>query len=190
VDIIDSTGFARPAALLYVSPTQVNFEIPAGTGPGNASIVAAGSDGTVSYGGARIELVAPGLFSADASGAGVAAAVARVLHADGSVTTTMTFTCLQAGNCLATPISLGAVGDEASVELYGTGIRGRSSLDNVTCTIGGKASQVLYAGPQGQYPGDDQVNVLLPRALAGAGMVRVELTVDGRPANVVELMIK
>jgi uncharacterized protein (TIGR03437 family) len=58
------------------------------------------------------------------------------------------------------------------------------------CTVGGKASQVLYAGPQGQYPGDDQVNVLLPRALAGAGVVRIELTVDGRPANAVTLIIQ
>ena len=190
IDVIDSTGFARPAPLLYVSPTQVNFEIPAGTASGNASIVVAGKDGTVSYGGAPIESVAPGLFSADASGAGVAAAVARLLHVDGTVTTTLTFTCLQAGTCIATPISLGAVGDVAWVELYGTGIRGRSSLGNVMCTVGGKASQVLYAGPQGQYPGDDQVNVLLPRALAGAGVVRIELTVDGHPANAVTLIIQ
>lgn len=190
IDVIDSTGFARPAPLLYVSPTQVNFEIPAGTASGNASIVVAGKDGTVSYGGAPIESVAPGLFSADASGAGVAAAVARLLHVDGTVTTALTFSCVQAGTCIATPISLGAVGDVAWVELYGTGIRGRSSLDNVVCTVGGKASQVLYAGPQGQYPGDDQVNVMLPRSLGGAGVVRIELTVDGRLANAVTLIIQ
>src|SRR5260370_36337847 len=115
VDVIDSTGFARPAPLLSVSPTQVSFEVPAGTAPGNAAIVVAGSDGTVGYGGATIESVAPGLFSADASGTGVAAAVARLLHADGTVTTTPAFTCVQAGNCIATPISLGAADDGASV---------------------------------------------------------------------------
>jgi len=190
VDVIDSTGFARPAPLIDVSPTQVNFEIPAGTAPGNASIVVAGSDGTVSYGGARIDSVAPALFTADASGNGVAAGVVRVLHADGTVTTTPTFTCSLGGDCIATPISLGAGVDEAVVELYGTGIRGRSSLDNVTCTIGGIASQVLYAGPQGQYPGKDQVTVSLPHELAGAGLVRVELAVDGRPANTVALPIR
>jgi uncharacterized protein (TIGR03437 family) len=190
VDIIDSTGFARPATLIDVSPTQVNFEIPAGTAPGNASIVVAASDGTVSRGGARIDSVAPGLFTADASGNGVAAGVVRVLHADGTVTTTPTFTCSLDGNCIATPISLGTVDDEAVVELYGTGIRGRSSLDNVTCTIGGIASQVLYAGPQGQYPVKDQVTVPLSHGLAGAGLVRVELSVDGHPANTVALAIR
>jgi len=156
----------------------------------NASIVVTGSDGTVSYGGARIDSVAPGLFTADASGNGVAAGVVRVLHADGTVTTTPTFTCSLDGDCIATPISLGTVGDEAVVELYGTGIRGRSSLENVTCTIGGIASQVLYAGPQGQYPGKDQVNVLLPLGLAGAGLVRLELSVDGHSANTVALTIR
>jgi hypothetical protein len=190
IDVIDSTGFARLALLLSVSPTQLSFEIPAGTAPGNAAIVVAGSDGTVRYGGATIDSVAPGLFSADASGTGVAAAVASLLHADGTVTATPAFTCPQAGSCTATPISLGAVGDVALLELYGTGIRGRSSLDNVTCLAGGKAVQVLYAGPQGQYPGNDQVNVLLPRDLAGAGMVPIELTVDGRSANAVLLTIK
>jgi len=188
VDIIDSTGFARPAPLIYVSPTQVNFEIPAGTAPGAATIVVAGSDGTVSRGGARIDPVAPGLFTADASGTGVAAGVVRVLRSDGTVTTTLTFTCSLSGGCIATPISLGTVGDEAVVELYGTGIRGRSSLDSVKCTIGAVASQVLYAGPQGQ--GLDQVNVSLPRGLAGAGVVRLELSVDGHPANTVTLTIQ
>src|SRR5260370_65106 len=80
VDVIDSTGFARPAPLLYVSPTQVNFEIPAGTAPGNASIVIAGSDGTASYGGTLIGSGAPGLFTPDARGEWRAAGVAPVVH--------------------------------------------------------------------------------------------------------------
>lgn len=188
VDIIDSTGFAHPAPLLYVSPTQVNFEIPAGIPLGAASIVVTRSDGTVSYGGATIDSVAPGLFTANANGNGVAAGVVRVRSPDGTVTTTLTFTCSLAGDCIAMPISLGTVGDEAVVELYGTGIRGRSSLDNVKCTIGGIASQVLYAGRQG--PGVDQVNVTLPRALEGAGVVRLELSVDDHPANTVALRIQ
>ena len=157
---------------------------------GVASIVVAAGDGTVSYGGARIESVAPGLFTADTSGSGVAAALARVLHADGTVTTALTFACRQAGDCIATPIPLGGAGDVAAVELYGTGIRGRSSLDNVACTIGAIAAQVLYAGPQGQRPGNDQVNILLPHALAGAGLVRIELSADGHPANTVTILIQ
>ena len=168
----------------------MNFLIPAGTAPGNASIVITGSDGTASYGGTPIGSAAPGLFTADASGNGVAAGVARVFHADGTITSTVTFTCTQPGNCTATPIVIGGVDDRAVLELYGTGIRGRSSLENVHCTIGGIAAPVLYAGPQGQYAGEDQVNVSLPYALAGAGLVSINLTVDGYPANTVTLAIR
>jgi uncharacterized protein (TIGR03437 family) len=190
VDLIDSTGFARPAPLFYLSFTQVNFQIPAGTATGNASIVITGSDGTASYGGTLIGPVAPGLFSADVSGTGVAAGVVRVFHADGTVTTTVTFTCAVTGNCTATPIVIGGAGDRAVLELYGTGIRSRSSLDNVRCTIGGIDAPVQYAGQQGQYAGEDQVNVSLPNALAGAGLVSINLTVDGYPANTVTLLIR
>jgi len=43
--------------------------------------------------------------------------------------------------------------------LYGTGIRNRSSLDNVAATIGGVNTTGLFAGPQGTFVGLDQVNV-------------------------------
>lgn len=74
--------------------------------------------------------------------------------------------------------------------LYGTGIRGRSSDGSVTCTVGGTAAAVSYAGPQGSYAGLDQVNVVLPRSLAGRGEVDVLLTVDGRAANPAKINIK
>src|SRR5258708_3210543 len=61
VDVIDSSGFARPGPLFYVSPTQVNFQIPTGTARGDASLGITGSDGTASYGGPPIGSVAPGL---------------------------------------------------------------------------------------------------------------------------------
>ena len=74
--------------------------------------------------------------------------------------------------------------------LYGTGIRGRSSLAGVTASIAGFAAQVLYAGAQSQYAGLDQVNVQIPRALAGRGEVNLALTVDGKIANTVRINIK
>jgi uncharacterized protein (TIGR03437 family) len=189
VDVVDSTGLSQAAPLYYVSPTQVNFEIPTGTAPGKVSVVITAHDGTVNFGGTMIGSVAPGIFSADGSGSGVAAGVAVVKHADGTLTTGLTFVCSPAGPCTAAPIAIGAA-DEAVVELFGTGIRGRSSLDNVNCTIGGIAAPVLYAGAQGQYPGEDQVNVSLPPALVGSGRVTINLLVDGKAANPVAILIQ
>jgi uncharacterized protein (TIGR03437 family) len=95
------------------------------------------------------------------------------------VTTTLT----------TSPIILGS-GDEAVLELYGTGIRGLGSSKAVTCTIGGIAAGVLYAGAQGQFPGLDQVNVSLPLTLAGAGEVAINLSVEGQAANTVTVVVR
>jgi uncharacterized protein (TIGR03437 family) len=53
-------------------------------------------------------------------------------------------------------MSLGGPTDELVVEFYGTGIQGRSSLNNVAASVNGVPAQVLYAGPQTQFPGLDQ----------------------------------
>jgi uncharacterized protein (TIGR03437 family) len=49
---------------------------------------------------------------------------------------------------------------------------------------------VTYVGPQGYYIGLDQINVRLPRSLAGRGEVEVLLTVDGKPANPLKISIR
>jgi uncharacterized protein (TIGR03437 family) len=95
-----------------------------------------------------------------------------------------------AGSCVAAPIDLGPNGTQVVLTLYGTGIRGRSSLAAATAKIGGVDAQVQYAGAQPQYVGLDQVNVAVPRSLAGRGAVDLVLIVDGKPANTVRVSIK
>ena len=87
------------------------------------------------------------------------------------------------------PIALG-VDTPVYISLYGTGIRGRSSLADVGVTIGSVSAPVLYAGPQGTYPGLDQVNIALPLSLRGAGVVDVTLTVSGQSSNTVQIAVE
>ena len=49
--------------------------------------------------------------------------------------------------------------------MFGTGLRGRTSLEAVKLKIGGIDAPVAYVGAQGDFAGLDQVNVLLPRSL-------------------------
>ncbi len=49
---------------------------------------------------------------------------------------------------------------------------------------------VEYAGPQGAYAGLDQVNLLIPAGLAGAGKVNVIVTANNKPANPVYVVIQ
>jgi uncharacterized protein (TIGR03437 family) len=187
--VTDSMGTARQAPLFFVAPLQINFLIPEGTKAGMATITVqrqSGRSGTLAI---DIQAVAPALFSANAMGSGVAAAqFIRVLQ-DGSTVSGLTFSRDVTGMTSAVPINLGGPNDVVALVLFGTGIRGRSDLSNVKVEVGGQAMQVLYAGPQSEFVGLDQVNVILSRALIGRGAVTVVLTVDGKVANTVTITI-
>ncbi len=187
VRVTDSGGTSRMAVLQFVTPTQVNFLMPAGTAPGTATVaVTAGTRGTAS-GTVRVSSVAPGLFAANASGTGPAAAVAVRVAGDGKQSAALTFQCgAAAGSCVNAPIDMGGASDQVILELFGTGFRGLASP--ATATVGGQTAQVLGAAAQGQYAGLDQVNILLPRGLAGEAAV--VLTVDGKKANTVTVAIR
>lgn len=177
VAVQDSSGATLTAAPLYAYPQQIAFVVPAGSALGPASITVTSGDGTVSTASVQISAVAPGLFSANANGQGVAAAVAVQ-----GTKNSLIFSCGSAPlSCTAVPVNM----TQTVLELYGTGIRGHSTP--VTCTIGGTSVPVTYAGPQTQYAGLDQVNIPLPASLAKRGQLDIVLTVDGHAANTVTI---
>jgi uncharacterized protein (TIGR03437 family) len=57
-------------------------------------------------------------------------------------------------------------------------------------TVGGVSVPVIYAGKQGAFAGLDQVNFQLPASLAGKGVVTIQLTAAGIPANPVTIAIQ
>ena len=191
VKVRDSFGTERLASLFFVSPTQVNYQIPAGTTNGAASIVIASSNGQASQTNVQIASVAPGLFTADASGRGLAAAYFLRIKADGSRSNepVAQFDASQ-NRFVARPIDLGAADEQVFLILAGTGFRYRSSLSAASATIGGAAATVAFVGAQGDFVGLDQANILLPRVLIGRGEVDVALTVDGQTANTVRISVK
>lgn len=183
VSITDSAGKTTAAPVEFVSSGQVNYIVPAGLAPGIATVTIGASSGA-----AQIDSMGPGLYSMNGQGTGVAAATAALYAADGTATPVTVFQCTPA--CVAAPMSLGAATDELAVTLYGTGFRNLSAAKATTVAIGGQAAQILYIGAQPQYPGLDQINVVVPRSLAGAGEVPVTLTVDGQTTNAVTLNIQ
>jgi uncharacterized protein (TIGR03437 family) len=165
--------------------------MPAGTVNGTASATLTSGDGTVSAGIVQIASVAPGLFAADASGSGLAAATALRVKADGSqqFEPVARFDAAQQ-KFVAEPIDLGPETEQVFLLLFGTGIRFRSALSAVTAKLGGVDCQVTFAGAQGGFVGLDQVNVRLSRSLIGRGEVDVALTVDGQTANTLKVHIR
>jgi uncharacterized protein (TIGR03437 family) len=191
ITVRDSAGVDRLAPLFFVSSGQINYLIPSGTATGDATITVTGGDGRRSTGRARIEAVAPGLFTANSTGQGVAAAVVLRIKANGDriYEAISTFDAAQQ-RFVATPIDLGPDSDAVYLILYGTGVRFRTGLPGVTATVGAANAGVLYAGGDTGLTGLDQINVLLPRSLAGRGEVDVVLTVDGKTANTVKINVK
>lgn len=99
-----------------------------------------------------------------------------------SQTAVPAFDC-SSGTCNTVPIAIDSQ-STVYVSLYGTGIRGGSS---VTCTVGNATVPVLYAGPQGEYPRLDQVNISIPASLRSSGEVDVVVTTGGTASNAVRL---
>jgi uncharacterized protein (TIGR03437 family) len=190
VKIKDEKGVEVLAPLFFVSPGQINAEIPPGLSNG-AALLTVTSGSNISESTLTLSAVAPALFAANADGIGVAAARAVTARADNSQLFDATHQCTGgAGTCVGKPISLGSATDVVALELFGTGIRKASSLAAVTATIGGLAADVFFAGPHALYVGLDQVNVIVPRSLAGRGVVDVEIKVDGLAANTVTVTIQ
>ncbi len=196
VTIYDSVGRSFVAPLFFVSKTQVNYLIPHDLAPGLAEVIISDNAGRWENGTLQINSVNPGLFTSNASGQGVVAGQAlRVRNGVNTYENIASFDSV-ASKMIATPIDLGPTTDQVYLVLYGTGFRYRGDLRNVQCFIGGATAgagtevSVLYLGEQGGLAGLDQTNLLLPRSLAGSGLVKLWLKVDGKWANAVEINIK
>ncbi len=178
-----------------MSETQINFLVPSDLAEGELVVTVVKEDVETSAGKFLLETVAPGLFAADASGNGLAAGQIQRVTPDGS----QTFAPTAQYNPVTKsydyqPINLNTstslTSDEVYLVLFGTGWRNRTSLQNVRARVGGQEAQVVYAGAQPEYAGLDQVNILLPQSLAGAGLVEVVLYVDGKASNTVKIFIQ
>ena len=179
----------RLAPVFFVGPTQINYLVPSGTASGAATVTVATASGATASGTLQIASTAPGLFTANGNGAGAAAATAIRVNSDNSQTPVNVFQCgTTALSC--TPTAIDVSGGAVYLTLYGTGIRNRSSLANVTVSIGGVEAPVLFAGAQGGFVGLDQVNVQVPTSLRGRGSVNIVLTVDGKTANTVTINVQ
>jgi uncharacterized protein (TIGR03437 family) len=191
ITVSDSMGTPRAAEIFYSSASQINYLVPEDMATGRATVTVSAAGGVKLTGAMEISNVAPGLFSANSDGKGVAAAQALRVNPDGTTTSVSVVQCgTPAGSCIGQPIDLSGPSDQVFLTLYATGLRGRTDIGNVSCTIGGVAAPVSYAGPQMQFDGLDQVNVKIPSELRGRGAVDIVLLVDGQRANIVTVTIR
>ncbi len=153
----------RAAQIFYVSPTQVNFHVPAATEIGTAEVIVTNPDGFASKGAVTTLRAAPGVFtySGDGLGDGV------VLNAD----------TLQPG-------PFDPSGGNLRLIVFSTGVRNATA---VSVTAGGRALTVESVAQTPNMPGMDEIHVLVPADLRGAGKVELVVRADGRDSNPVSV---
>ena len=158
--------------LFYVSPTQINFLMPA-TNIGAVNVVVNGSGGQRTEG-AALTGPNPGIFVSNH-------VLSALTTLDGK---SYQHTVDGAGNPI--PVSVGSGGAPNYLVLFGTGLR---DLTNLQVKIGGQDCAVVFAGPHPQLAGLDQINVRMPQNLRGIGLIGVTVIGSGFVANLAQLNI-
>ncbi|MGH9971154.1 MAG: lamin tail domain-containing protein [Pyrinomonadaceae bacterium] len=149
------------ATILYVSPTRVTFVVPAETEIGPAEVVVTNSEGFQSRTSVAIRPSAPGLFTSSADGRG-----------EGVV--------LDADTLLAGPFD--PTGGQLRVIVFATGVRGASQLSSAA--LGHPlTAESIQRSPS--LPGLDEIHLLVPSELRGAGAVTLTVTADNQVSNAI-----
>jgi len=176
VSVEDNTGFSSPAALLYTSPSQLNFVMPSSLAPGPATITISSDAGTRT---APIILapVQPSLFTLTPGGL----AAAYVTTASSAYQPIFTIQ-----NGVITPIPIDVSSGQAYLVMFGTGIRNSTAA---RAQVNNNYLNFSYVGPS-SIPGLDQVNLPLPSGLAGSGYTNIFFTQGNLMANPVYVVIK
>lgn len=192
IDFYNDAGPVAGYSILPAGTTQVNFYVP-NISSGTYAVKMSDSGVLLSSGPIRLNPIAPGLFSQDSDGNGLASG--QLLLVNKSNPTDQQFIQLSSSGNIWNPTT-----HDAFLIIYGTGIRGHSGLGSVSLQVKRGSTihvvPVLYAGAQGS-PGLDQVNAgPLPAALLGLANPsthELKLFLNGFPgvaANIVEAKFK
>jgi uncharacterized protein (TIGR03437 family) len=171
----DRNGLEKEAQLLFVSPTQINWIVPAGLTVVNLIVKVYADDRVIAVSFNRWTRPTAGIFSANASGQGVPAAiVTRVKPGNLQTIEPVARYDDDQKQFVAVPIVFGPEDEQLVLSLFGTGWRSIPQ-QNFTITVGSEAATVTYAGWQPTLPGLDQINLLLPRSLKDRGAAIVQV---------------
>lgn len=176
----DAAGVERAAELLFVSPTQINYLMPSGLAEGQAVIRLVDTAGNlVRVWLATIRPAVQGIFTANASGTGVpAAVVVRVKPGDVQAYEAVAQFDQTLRRFVPLPLDLGPDNEFLVLALFGTGWRHLFTSDVQVFASNDKLiveCPIEFIGKQPTLVGLDQLNVRLPRTLIGAGSVSIQI---------------
>lgn len=177
------------SGLIVVSPSQINFVLPANLPDGANSLVVTNSDSTTRTTSINVQRAAPGIFTARGNGSGAAVALVTTDGANYQPTSNP--------DGSEREVNAGTPNRPTYLVLFATGVRnaaaanpndGNGVAEAVVATIQGVPATVAYAG-RSSITGLDQLNIIIPPQLSGQGSVRVRLNIAGRVSNSPTILI-
>jgi uncharacterized protein (TIGR03437 family) len=184
---------AVPVPLLFVGPTQINFQVPPVIATEQPWMQLTKADGSTVQAQVSLPLTAPGIFTVSQNGTGQGA----VLNADYSQNGAPGST---AG---ANPAPRGGV-----IEIFTTGagattptlqpgaaapVSGNPLVftnAQPTVTIGGIAAQVLFSGMAPGFVGLWQINAVVPQSVTPGSAVSLVVSAGGVTSNTVTIAVQ
>ena len=152
------------ASIFSVSPEEVVFVVPAGLANGPAQFLVTNAEGLSSMAEATISTTAPGLFTVAGDGRGEAVA-------------------LNSDTLVRGPFDPSS--GTLRLTLFATGA---AKASNVSATINGR-QVVVETIAQSRLIGFDEIHVIVPAELRGAGTCTVIVTADGVQSNAVSIVL-
>ena len=171
---VSITVNGRPAPILAVTSTQVNFQVPWETLPGNAQVVVSinGSAGNALT--VPVLAAAPGIFS-DTSGRAVAQNTDYTLN-------TASNPVQAGGTIIAYLTGSGPVNMAVSDGIAASANPAPKAMSQTSATIGSLPAEVSFVGLAPGFVGLTQMNIIVPQGLA-SGDYPLSVTIGGQTSN-------
>lgn len=182
LDGVTVTVNGKAAALNYVSPTQVNIQIPTDAGTGTSSVVVTNSNGSSDSYSVNLSQFAPGLnanaaFSANGKQYVVAQFADGTFVGPTGLISGVNFRPAKAGDTITIfGVGFGPLQTAANTGQIVTGTN--PTANAVTFRLGSVTVTPAYAGAAPGFVGAYQFNLVIP-ANAGTGDVAIDSTVGG-----------
>jgi len=171
-------GFRCP--LYYVSPTQINLQVPVEVGPG-LSTVTVNNNGQIASSMFRVTTALPGIFTTDGSLAILLNRTNALLNeinpaAPGEIDT-MYYT------------GIGTITNNPGTGGVASGNPLSQSTSTVSLTVDGLPAEILFNGLAPGFVGLGQLNFRIPSGTLSGDSIPVVLTIDGTASKTVLISV-
>ncbi|HXM42256.1 MAG TPA: protease pro-enzyme activation domain-containing protein [Bryobacteraceae bacterium] len=176
-------GIAAP--LYYVSPVQLNIQIPYELTPGSVATLLVDNNGESTAFDFKVAANAPAIFTTNAQGTGQGAILNnsfQLVDASHPATPGSTYIqiyCMGLGTVSNQPVDGAAAPSNPLAETTATPV----------VTIGGVSATVTFSGLAPGFVGEYQVNALVPAGIAASNSVPVSISIGAAASNSVTIAV-